>query len=407
MTFTVRPITEDERPEFRRLMGLVFGFDPPDEGLEPFKAILEIDRTVSAFDGDQMIGTAGAFSLDMTVPGGRAAVAGTTMVSVLATHRRRGVLRQMMRAHFDEARVRGDALAALWASESSIYGRFGFGPAATRVDAEIERSHAVLPGPPHGSGAVRLVDPTEARILLPAVFEKSRLMRPGMFDRSEAWWEHRVFRDPESRRGGATSYRYAVYEEDGIPRGYVQYRAKEDWDADDLPNGEIRINDLQAVDLAAADGLWRYLGSIDLIRRIKYWNLPADEPLRWLLADPRRLHRRITDSLWVCPIDVPAALATRTYSRDGTLVIEVHDDFNTSIGGTYLLEANGDEVSCVRSTSVPQIRLSASDLGAIYLGGVRLLTLAAAGRIEGPGPDLKLADAMFSWHPAPWCQEVF
>lgn len=407
MTFTVRPITEDERPEFRRLMGLAFGFDPPNEGLEPFKAILEIDRTVSAFDGDQMIGTAGAFSLDLTVPGGRAAVAGTTMVSVLATHRRRGVLRHMMRAHFDEARERGDLLAALWASESSIYGRFGYGPAVTRVDAEIERDHVVLPGPPRGAGTVRLVDPTEARLLLPTVFAKTRLMRPGMFDRSEAWWEHRVFRDLESRRGGATSYRYAVFEEEGAPRGYVQYRAKEDWDEDELPIGEIRINDLQAVDLAAADGLWRYLGSIDLIRKIKYWNLPADEPLRWLLADPRRLHRRNTDSLWVCPIDIPAALAARKYSRDGTLLIEVTDDFNPGTSGTYLLEANGDEVNCVRSSSVPQVRLAASDLGAIYLGGVRPLTLAAAGRIKGSGPDLRLADSMFLWHPAPWCQEVF
>ena len=388
-------------------MGLAFGFDPSDEDFESFKAILEIDRTVCAFDGGQMIGTAGAFSLDMTVPGGQAPVAGTTMVTVLATHRRRGVLRQMMRAHLDEARNRGDALAALWASESSIYARFGFGPATTRVDAEIERGHLAWSGKPRGSGRVRLVDSDEAGALLPSVFQATRRVRPGMFDRSQVWWKHRVFRDPESRRGGATSYRYAVYEEDATPRGYVQYRAKEDWDADGLPNGEIRINDFQAVDLAAADGLWRYIGSIDLINTIKYWNLPTDEPLPFLLADSRRLHRRVTDSLWVCPIDIPAALMARKYSREGELLIEVHDDFNPWNEGTYLLETGGGESRCRRSNSTPHLRLSASDLGAIYLGGVRPLTLAAAGRVEGSAEAIKRADGMFAWHPAPWCQEVF
>jgi predicted acetyltransferase len=407
MTFAVRPITEDERPEFRRLMGLAFGSDPTDDGLEAFKAILEIDRTVCAFEGSRMIGTAGAFSLDMTVPGGRAPVAGTTLVSVLATHRRRGVLRQMMRAHLDEARERGDVLAALWASESSIYGRFGYGSAATRLDVEIERGHAALLGPPKGSGTVRLVDSAEAQVLLPSVFQTTLRGRPGMFDRSEVWWNQRVFRDPESRRGGATSYRYAVYEETGTPRGYVQYRAKEDWDANDFPIGEVRINDFQAVDVAAADSLWRYVFSIDLIRMIKYWNLPADEPLPWLLADPRRLHRRVTDSLWVCPIDIPAALSARKYSRDGRLSIEVRDGFNPWNNGIYDLETDGDQAHCTRGISPPQVRLSASDLGAVYLGGVRPLDLMAAGRLDGSVADVLRADAMFAWHPAPWCQEVF
>ena len=407
MTFTIRPITEEERPEFRRLMGLVFGFDPPAEGLEPFKAILEIDRTVSAFDGDRMIGTAGAFSLEMTVPGGVVSAAGTTMVSVLATHRRRGVLRRMMRAHLDEARDHGDVLAGLWASESSIYGRFGFGPAVTMFDTTIDRGHAAMPGPPKGPGRVRLVEDAEARALFPVVYEATRLLRPGMFARSEVWWNERVFRDPESRRGGATAYRFAIYEENGAPRGYVKYRAKEDWTDDGLPNGEVRIIDFQAIDLAAADGLWRFITSIDLIRTISYWNLPADAPLQWLLADPRRLMRRISDSLWVCPIDIPAALAARAYSANGRITIGVTDQFNEWNNGTYLLETDADGTNCTRSSSVPQVRLSAADLGAIYLGGVRPLTLAAAGRIEGSIEDIRRLDAMFAWHPAPWCQEVF
>jgi len=407
MTFTVRPITKDERPEFRRLMGLAFGFDPTEEGARSFNATLEIERTCCAFDGKQMVGTAGAFSLDMTVPGGVVPVAGTTMVSVLATHRRQGALRAMMRAHLDEARERGDVLAALWASESSIYGRFGFGTAANLVDARIDGRHARFHGQPKGHGAVRLVDMDEAQTLLPTVFQQTRHLRPGMFDRSALWWQHHVLRDPESSRRGATSYRYAVYEENETPRGYVQYRAKEEWDNDGFPNGEVRVSDLQAVDLAAADGLWRYVTSIDLIRVISYWNLPVDDPLPWLLADPRFLIRRFSDSLWVCPIDIPAGLAARSYSGEGRLVIEVLDEFNSWNAGTYLLEVTGGQSDCTRTTSTPEVRLTASDLGAIFMGGVRLLTLAAAGRVEGSPEALRRMDAMFSWHPAPWCPEIF
>lgn len=407
MTVTVRPITEAERPEFRRLLGLAFGFDLADEELESFNEILETERTVCTFDGEQMVGTAGAFSLEMTVPGGVLPVAGTTMVSVLATHRRQSVLRRMMRAHFDEVRKRGDVLAALWASESSIYGRFGYGPAASLVDAEIDRRHAGLSGPPRGSGTVRLVDVDEAKQLLPTVFEQTRRVRPGMFRRSASWWEHRVFHDPESQRRDATRYRYAIYEENGIARGYVQYRAEEQWDANGLPNGEVRIFDLQAVDLSAADSLWRYVSSIDLIRRINYWNLPADDPLLWLLNDPRRLSRRVSDSLWVALIDIPAALAARRYCREGRLVIEVRDEFDGQNSGRYVLDTTGESAVCSRDTSAPDLSMAASDLGAIYMGGVRLLDLVAAGRAQGSPGALRRADAMFSWHPAPWCQEIF
>lgn len=228
-----------------------------------------------------------------------------------------------------------------------------------------------------------------------------------MYDRSDVWWEHSVFRDPESRRQGATSYRYAVYEENGAPRGYVQYRGKEQWDDDGFPNGEVRVTEIQALDLAAADGLWRYIASIDLIRKISYWNLPFDDPLNWMLIDPRRLIRRISDSLWMCPVDIPAALAGRRYSREGRLVLEVHDEFNSWNNGTFLLEARSDEPECCPTKAKADLTITAADLGSIYLGGVRLRDLALAGRVEGTPAAIAGADAMFQWHPAPWCPEVF
>lgn len=407
MAFTIRPITEKERPEFRRVMGLVFNFDPTEEGEPAFNSILEVERTICAFDGDRLVGTAGAFSLDMTVPGGVLPVAGTTMVTVLTTHRRRGALRQMMRAHLDEAREHGDALAGLWASESSIYGRFGFGPAASMVESEIDRRHTAFRAPPLGTGSVRLVEPNEAKGLLPAVYEQTRLQRPGMYARSDVWWEYSTMRDPERSRNGATSYRYAVYEESDEPRGYVQYRAKEEWNDDGIPQGEVRVSDLQAIDLAATDALWRYVASVDLVQKISYWNLPVDDPLPWLLTEPRRLTGRISDSLWICPIDIPKALQGRHYSQPGRLVIEVRDEFNSWNNGSFLLETTGTETECAPTTAEPDVHLTAADLGSIYLGGVGARTLAAAGRVTGSPEALAKTDGMFSWHPAPWCPEVF
>ncbi len=408
MTFTVRPITADELPTFRRLLGLAFAFDPDEEGAEAFEAVFELDRSVCAFEGAAMVGTAGAFSLDLTVPGGGTVpTAGTTMVTVLATHRRQGALRAMLRAHLSEARRHGDVLAGLWASESNIYGRFGYGAAAYRVNAVLERKHAALRAGIDAPGSVRLIDADEASVLLPEAYDRARLQRPGTFARRQAWWRNRVLRDPESERAGASSYRYSVYEEEGSVRGYVRYRAKSGWDDDGFPKGEIQIAELQCFDLNASIGLWRYVTGIDLVRSIGYWNLPVDDPLPWLLADPRRLTRRVSDSLWLRLVDVPRALAGRRYSSDGNLLIEVVDEFCPENSGTYALEVHDGRGQCRAVRAVPELRLPTASLAAAYLGGNPIPVLAAAGLVDGTGAALRKAELMFSWHPAPWCQEIF
>ena len=80
---------------------------------------------------------AGTFS-----PGGRLPTAGTSVVAVAPTHRRRGILRAMMTQHLAEVHEKGEPLAALWASESSIYGRFGYGPASERAVMKLAKSFA-------------------------------------------------------------------------------------------------------------------------------------------------------------------------------------------------------------------------------------------------------------------------
>jgi predicted acetyltransferase len=407
MTWTIRPATRDEVPLVERALSRAFGGDPsPDDGPH-FEAMLELDRTRCAFEGDELIGTLGVLTLELAVPGASVGTAGTTMITVRPTHRRRGLLRTLMREHLQEIRERGEPLAALWASESSIYSRFGYGPAADLCEFEVECAHSRFAAPVDAPGRCRTVEPDEAAKLLPEVYESVWRGRPGAFARSSAWWEHRCLRDPPGQRGGATGYRFAVYEEGERPRGYVQYRIRARSRPSGLPDSDLRVVELFGADPAARAALWRFALDVDLNRRLHAWNQPADCELPWLLADRRRAVCSLRDSLWVRVLDVPAALAARSYASQGSLVLEVHDSFEPASGGRFRLEVGPDGATCETTSATAEIALDASDLGAAYLGGRSLRALARAGRVQGSAEALAQADRMFAWDPAAWCPEVF
>lgn len=407
METTIRAIAPEEIPAMRENMGYGFGFDPMADEEEHFAALLELERTCCAFEGPTLVGTCGAYSLDLVVPGGALATGGTTLVTVRGTHRRRGLLRGMMRAHLEDVQARGEPLAALWASESSIYGRFGYGVAAWSSEVQIDRVRGAFACPPAASGRTRLVRGAEALKLLPQVYDAVYRERPGHFARSAAWWEHRRTYDPEWERGGASAYRYALYEEGGVPRGYLQYRIKHGAPGADAPATALRVVELQAGDPTALAALWRYALDVDLVDRIEAWNRPLDDVLPWLLDDPRRLRQLKRDALYVRPVDVAAALEGRVYSAEGRVVLGLRDPFLPQNEGAYALEAGSDGARCRRTSEEPELELDVADLGALYLGGNRFLTLARAGRVAGEPAALRRADAMFRWDPLPWCPEVF
>ena len=280
MALNVRPATRDELRSVHENLGIAFGFDSSEESFQHFEPLVDLERTRCAFDGDAMVGTLACFSLELTVPGGTLPTAGTTWVSVLPTHRRRGALRAMMRAHIDDVRDRGEPLAALWASESAIYERFGYGLAAYLCALQIDRPHARFARPVEAPGRVRILGADEARRVLPATYEPLRFARPGCFARWPAWWEHHRFWDPLGQRGGATPFHFAVYEEDGNALGYLQYRIKPRAEHG-LPSSVLQIVELQAPDPSASAALWRYALDVDLMARIEAWNRPVDDTLPW------------------------------------------------------------------------------------------------------------------------------
>ncbi len=404
MSIELRQPTADEMHRFHCAEGIPFGYDPAPEATERALKILEPDRLRAAYDGAQIVATFGAFSLQLTVPGGVVPTAGTTAVTVLPTHRRRGILRRLMGAHLLEVHERGEPLAALWASESSIYGRFGYGPSVQLARTRLDKPYAVMAQPVDITGTMRFVDRDEAQAKFPAIFDAACRQRPGMFARTETWWRHCRLDDPEYMRQGMTTHRRVLYERHGQPLGYVIYRNSRS------PDGDLGVSvvDLTTVEPEAEKALWQYLFGIDLTTEIRAWNRPVDEPLLWWLEQPRRMERRVEDSLWVRPIDVVSALNGRRYSSAGSVVFQVVDELCPWNEGTYRLSVEPCGAGeCRRVDASPACVLTPYTLGAVYLGGHRFTALARAKLIRGESSLLRQLDAMFTWDPLPWCNEVF
>ena len=344
---------------------------------------------MGAFEGSQIVGGGHSHPVEMNVPGGRVACAAVDNVAVQPTHRRRGFMTQMMAHQLKDVHERGEPLAALWASESTIYGRFGYGPAVFHEDWSIERKHTGFGREYSWPGAVRFVELDEVRTTFPEVFRRTVEGRPGGIDRPEKRWE-RIFRRGEKDLGTKDAYFDVVYEVGGKADGYVIYR---------IDDGNVSIWELLSVTDQAYQALWSYCFGIDLTTTIKAGDRPVDDPLPWMLADHRRLERKPTDALWVRLVDVPAALGGRSYAHEGEVVFEVE-------AGT--LKGGPDGAECATTDRDTDLAIGVSDLAAAYLGGTRFTTLALAGLVEERTDGaLGRADAMFRADLAPWCPYHF
>lgn len=405
MTLTIRPITEDEFPAFVEADSHGFGYTVDPEELPRLRKHLELDRTLAVFDGDEVVATTAVFSFDMSIPGGTMPTGGVTWVAVKPTHRRRGVLTMMMRRQLQDISERGEAIAALFASESIIYGRFGYGLASQSSSLTIERTYGNFLHDVASPGSVRIVTPEEALTKWPACYDRARLQRPGMINRSPAFWDTRHINGEPVK--GDKKRVLAQYEEDGEVRGFARYVWGENDGEDWLPDGTLEVKDLIAETPAAYNALWKLIFGTDLAKTVKAPLRPVDEPLYYALADPRRLQRRTIDSLWVRMVDVRKALEARSYKVAGGLTLAVNDDFRPDQSSKYRLDVAPEGAASERTTGQADIELHARDLGAVYLGSTRLLSLAQAGRVKGSPAAIEMADAMFAWPAQAWCAEVF
>ena len=411
MDFEIRPIadTDEDWGRFWPVLDAAFGESSSEGEAEEWRGNFEFDRSLAAFDGERIVGTGGAYSMELTLPGLTSVpVGGLTAISVLPTHRRRGILRAMIERHLRDVESRREPLSVLNASEAAIYGRFGYGAATWSSVFEIDTPYGAFLDPPETPGRVRMLDPGEGAKLLPGFYDRVRRAQPGELSRGPEVWAI-YFRDPEWYRRGASQHFDVVYEtRGGTIDGWVSYRIENHWDGE-LPASTVRVRELYALTPAARAALWRYCLDLDLAASIKLLARPVDEPLRWLLADSRRLRTNQTrEDLWVRLLDVPVALAARRYATRDRLVVEVIDQLRPANHGRFALEGAPDGASCERTSDDPDLRLDVAELGAAYLGGVRFTTLAAAGRVieRTPGA-LWRADRLFASDPAPWCTTSF
>ena len=404
MTFDVRPVADaDELKQAVFAIGQYFGSPPTDEQVERMLRVVELERVHAARENGVIVGGAGAFAFEMSIPGGSVATAGVTAVGVYLTHRRRGVLRAMMRAQLDDARARGEPIAALWSSEETIYGRFGYGLASWIGEMRIPREYSGFARPFERVGEIRFVEPEDALELFPPVFFVVREQRAGMYVRSTDWWRDRTLADPEERRDGAGPKRYVVHETDGTPTGYAIYRHKPSFEAGSS-TGALQVLEAMGATPAATRDVWRYLLDIDWAATIEARFLPPDHPLFLLLATPRRARYRIGDSLWIRIVDVGAGLSARSYRGEDAVVFEVRDAFCDWNDGRWKLEAG----RAGRTDEEPDLLMDVDALGSAYLGGVTFAQLQRAFRleelVEGAVPR---ADDLFRTDAHPWCPEIF
>ena len=393
----LRPVTADEIDDFGRAVMSAFHRELTEQDIRHYERIDEPERTLAWFDDGRIVAGTGIYSRNVTVPGAVVPCAAVTAVGVVPTHRRRGLLTAMMRRQLEEVHARGEPVAALWASEGPIYGRFGYGIAARIGRLTARRPLARLASPPPPGDPLRAGPAADHVEHMRAVYERVREGRPGLLDRPGPWWDVRLY-DPESRREGAQPLRALV-----VPDGYALYAVRADRD-DEGPAGEVVIRELVAVTPAARALLWAFLLDQDLTRTITWTLAPPDEPLWLMLTDPDAVRVVLESSLWVRLVDVAGGLAARTYASDPDVVLEVTDAFCPWNAGRYRL-AGG---ACERTEAEPDLALDASVLGAAYLGETTLSELAEAGRVAELRPGaVARASAAFRGEVAPWCSEVF
>jgi predicted acetyltransferase len=406
MAYRVRAVRDLD--EFRAAVGAIghyFGWQPAEEESRRYSRLLPFERMHAVLDDGAIVAGAGVLPVEITVPDAVVPCAAVTVVGVLPSHRRRGLLTRMMRAQLDDVRARGEPVAALWASEETIYGRYGYGLASLQVAVRLPREWSSFRADvPAREGSPRLVEHAEALRTFPRVYERVRPQAPGFLSRSRDWWEMRKLDDKPENRRGAGPLNSVLLERAGRPVGYALYRVFQEIAAGEWRK-TLRVLEAVGIDAAATRDVWRFLLEIDWMDQIDCWLLPVDHPLQLLVARVNRLALRVQDGLWLRLVDVPAALAARGYATNEPVAVEVTTDpqFPENVG-TWAVAAGATR----RTRRRADVRVDVQALGSVYLGGFTFAQLARAGRAEEVARGgLTRADAAFRVAAAPWCPDMF
>ncbi|MCW2771167.1 MAG: family N-acetyltransferase [Aeromicrobium sp.] len=378
------------------------GPTPPDEQVEARRTGFVAGRRLvgvldaTAADPATPVATTTCWPTDLTVPGRRSVPAwAVSGVTVAPTHRRRGIARALLDAELRTAIALGCPVAVLTVSESTIYRRFGFAPAALARDVTVLTRRVRWTGPTP-TGRVHFVSPEQLREVGHRIVERVRLESPGQISYEGHLWDRQL--GLAVGDSNAMNLRFVRYDDaDGTPQGFAVYQLKED--PSDFVEHDVTLHALVATTTDAYAGLWRFLLEMDLVTKVSAHLRPVDEPLRWMIDDFRAVRVNEFDHLWVRVLDVPAALTARTYASPGQLVLAV-DDPDGPAAGTWAIDVDERGEATVEATHEPaDASATATALGSLYLGGVSAATLAATGTLTG---DAARVDATFRSTVAPY-----
>ena len=397
----IRNPSEEELRAAMRVTESAFGEEQKDEDFERHRKMLPRDRFFAAYDGERPVGTAASFPFRLTVPGGELAAGGVTWVGVLPSHRRRGILRQLMRSQLDDLRERGEPLAILWASEAAIYGRFGYGIAAPSTEMNADRSRFAFREDPGPVGTVRIVDPTRRSSCCHASTTRSGERFPGSSNAAPTGGSS-IALPTRNTGAGAAARSSALCSRSTTSRSPMRSTGSSPAGRTATRRAQVRLLETLAATPVAARELWRFVFGIDLIVRIRGKYDPAS-PLFLLMTDPRSLQLRVSEGLWLRFVDLEAALAGRTYHGDDSVVIEVRDSFCPWNEGRWRV---GQEVG--RTDDAAELELDSADLASAYLGAFDFHRLAEAERVRELEPGaLERATTLFRTPRPPFCPEDF
>jgi predicted acetyltransferase len=409
MTPEIRRIGEDDLPAFIDSMSTGFLARPDvDKVVADVRPLWDLQRAWAAFESGRIVGTFRTWATELTVPGGgRLPGASVTNVTVLPTHRRRGVLRGMVAAEHAASRERGEAVALLYASEYPIYGRFGYGPGCFESTWTLDTRATAFHGEP--AGTVELATPSpETRDLIKDVYDAWRVEHPGEIRRRDSSWDFDL-----GLRESAWDPRWKGFlalhrDASGAIDGYARYRSEDKWE-NHQPRNTLLVDELHALDDEAYLALWRYLADIDWVATVKAERRSPFERLRWFLTNARAaVLSDVGDGMWVRLFDVPRALETRTYEREGNVVLELVDPEATGGRTRIQLDATGGRATARPSRRSPDLTLDVSALGAAYLGGtpLRRAVIGTGADEHSPGA-LTTVDALLRTLEPPWCSTFF
>ena len=373
---------------------------------EPHRKVFEPDRSFGFQVDGRWVSTCGAYTRTLTVPGGSVPAAAVTVVTVQPSYRRRGLLTEMMKHQLHDVHQRGEPVALLWASESAIYGRFGYGQASPQVRLTGKtKTTAFRSDVDLGAGSVGEVERDQAIPVIKRLHQSLLPQRVGALNRTDEWWTVR-WHDPEAWRHGASAYRFALhYDRRGRPDGYVAFRVKNDWSES---GAEVIVEELDAAGAEASGGLWRFVLDLDLVRSFSRQGAPLDESVRYLVSDLRSVKAEEQDGTYARLVDVPRALEARRYLTELDVIIRVQDPLFRHNTGTFHVVAGPDGASVTRVRGRPDLAMSIGDLSAIYLGGTPLTALARAGLVLERTKGAAAATAVaFGWPQPPFCPDFF